>query len=52
MLEQNMTVNQNEVPQPNFPYEKPTAIVIGDASELILGGGKYGTDCCSCYKWT
>jgi hypothetical protein len=52
MLEPNMTVQENDVSQSNFPYEKPTAIVLGDASELILGGGKYGQDCCSCYKYT
>ena len=30
-------------------YEKPTIVVLGEASELILGGGKYGKDCCDCY---
>jgi len=55
MLEPNSTPNltvKDDSRQPEFPYEKPAAIVLGDASELILGGGKWGTDCCSCYKYT
>jgi len=33
-------------------YEKPRVYEMGDASELILGGGKYGKDCCGCFKYT
>lgn len=29
-------------------YEKPMLIVLGDASELILGGGSFVKDCCDC----
>jgi len=36
--------------QPKVQYERPVAVLLGTASELILGGSKYSHDCCDC-KW-
>jgi hypothetical protein len=29
-------------------YEPPSVVVLGDASELILGGSRCCKDCCDC----